>query len=169
MGCDIHGFLEIRNQDEVWEAKDRIPDDRDYDWFGILAGVRNYTNTRPIAEPRGIPFGVSDEVKEKIDSWGMDGHSHSWLTYKDISEHDWDYASVDGRKSTIDRKTGEELGKASFSSRWDTQLDKFEYKHLPRIAKDLVSESWKLFLNNMALLAVRYGSENVRIVFWFDC
>lgn len=168
MGCDIHGFLEVRNQDGIWKIKDKIPDGRNYDWFGVLAGVRNYVNTIPIAEPRGVPIDASVKVMKKIAYWDMDGHSHSWLTLKDFSEHDWESASIDGRMSTVDRKTGKEVGKASYSARWGSEPDLYKYEHLPRVAKDLISNSWRKFLDKMELIATKRGLENVRIVFWFD-
>lgn len=168
MGCDIHGFLEVRDRNGKWKIKDRIPDDRVYDWFGVLAGVRNYVDTKPIAELRGSPIDVSTRGAKRIAHWGMDGHSHSWLSLKDFSEHDWEYVSIDGRMSTINRKTGEVLGKASYSSRWGSEPDLYEYLCLPRIAKDLIPKDWERFLDKMELLASKRGSENIRIVFWFD-
>lgn len=111
MGCDIHLFAEIR-KDGVWEAagdsvknewydhKDKeTPDNqkyvreefyssRHYELFGILAGVR-YTGFKPIVEPRGTPKDVSLEVKSHLDYWTSDGHTHSWLTLKEILEYMW--------------------------------------------------------------------------------
>ncbi|MCK4827413.1 hypothetical protein KA005_67400 [bacterium] len=168
MGCDIHGFLEVRNRDGIWKVKDKIPGDRNYDWFGVLAGVRNYVNTIPIAESRGVPIDASIKARKRIDSWDMDGHSHSWLTLKDFSEHDWESVSIDGRMSTIDRKTGKEVGKASYNARWGSEPDLYKYEHLPRVARDLMSDSWRKFLDKMEIIATKRGLENVRIVFWFD-
>lgn len=46
---------------------------RNYEVFAKLAGVRG-----PGPDPRGIPDDASDLTKLALDSWGRDGHSHSW-------------------------------------------------------------------------------------------
>jgi hypothetical protein len=64
--------------------------DRDYFLFAILADVRNdypdEKKIRYIAEPRGIPENISAEVKAVFDSWGEDGHSHSWFLLPEVTE-----------------------------------------------------------------------------------
>lgn len=167
IGSNIWGFLEIRGSDGLWECRSKIPNDRDYDWFGLLAGVRNYVNADPIANPRGAPIDASVKIAKKIDYYGL-GRTYSWLTYEDFLDYNWDSMFIDGRKSTIDRKTGEELGKARYSDRWGSEPDLYEYKNMRRVARDLITKEWEKFLNKMELLALKYGPENVRIVFWFD-
>ena len=174
MGCDIHGYMETKHDysDKPWWNKElEIPDDRDYDFFGILANVRNYANAKPISEPKGTPFDVSDEVKEEIQRWNSDGHSHSYVTLKEFDDYDWESESLDGRISTIRKSTGEELGKASYTYEQDLskeELDKLdvELKHLNRKAKDLLSPKWKAYIELMRTYSS--NPENVRIVFWFD-
>ena len=45
MGCDIHLHFEKRDENGIWHKiavpEDLLPDDRDYDVFSFLAGVRN--------------------------------------------------------------------------------------------------------------------------------
>ncbi len=61
MGCDIHMYVEYKQQDaaddqreEYWYAYgSRINPGRDYEMFGALAGVR--TEHVPHIEPRGLP------------------------------------------------------------------------------------------------------------------
>jgi hypothetical protein len=169
IGSDIWGFLEIRGPDGLWEYKNKMPDDRDYDWFGLLAGVRNNVNAKPIAELRGLPDDVSPRLARKIANWGgLDEYSCSWLSLEDFSEYDWENVSIDERMFTIDRRTGKELNKTLGNDEWIVESDFFEYKHLSYVAKDLISKKWVKFLNKMELLATKYGPENVRIVFWFD-
>ena len=88
MGCDIHLSIEYRYDYEEEPAKvsswwcwgKNIAGVRDYDMFGYLAGVRNYSEyIRPIVKPRGIPKDVGFDVKDKVDEFGTDGHSHTWL------------------------------------------------------------------------------------------
>lgn len=113
MGCDIHLFVEIRKDGEwvsvdEWE-KDEDGDidvnyqnqfyhDRNYEVFAMLANVRNGrgfvgSNTGdgliPISQPKGLPEDVSKEISDYSDHWGVDGHSHSYLTVQELIEYDW--------------------------------------------------------------------------------
>lgn len=86
--------------EKYWEPKFCVPQagfgsdeefyiGRNYHLFATLAGVRDYGNTTPIAEPRGIPDDVSPEIAVAATSYGGDGHSHSYLTVKEIEDFDW--------------------------------------------------------------------------------
>ena len=88
MGCDIHICTEINksvNKNDIWVNSDdwkynpyyeigntdgeqkyklkSIYRNRNYNLFAMLAGVRNYSNITPIAEPRGIPHDVHHITK----------------------------------------------------------------------------------------------------------
>lgn len=85
-------------QKDIVEYEDRFYAGRNYDLFAILANVRNGygfagTDTGdgfiPISEPRGLPDDVSELIKDESEDWGPDGHSHSWLTLKELLEYDW--------------------------------------------------------------------------------
>jgi hypothetical protein len=113
MGCDIHLFVEVRQQDGAWKSVDEweteddyihVPykksyyDGRNYDLFAILANVRNghgFAGVKtgegfnPIALPKGLPDDVSEQVKQYSDRWDSDGHSHSWLTVAELLAFDW--------------------------------------------------------------------------------
>lgn len=93
MGCDIHIFLERKNNENHWvdsmiyendefdgfESLSYYP--RNYTLFATLAGVRG---DNPIANPRGIPEDCSLEYKKMCDDWGDDGHSHSYFTLREL-------------------------------------------------------------------------------------
>lgn len=73
-------------------------DGRNYDLFGMLANVRNGwgfagcdtgDGFKPIAMPKGVPDDASDYYLRKVEEWGCDGHSHSWLTIRELLEYDW--------------------------------------------------------------------------------
>lgn len=118
MGCDIHFFTEARQADGTWKHADpRVlnkyyePDNgereyelesvyfgRNYRLFAILANVRNGYGFAgvdtgdalvPIADPRGLPDDVSAAVREESDSWGVDGHSHSYFTLQELLDFNW--------------------------------------------------------------------------------
>jgi hypothetical protein len=114
MGCDIHLNYEIKTVDgwkfHDWQAKyqtgtyhdgermidwnnafdDVLCSGRNYYLFAFLANVRNhYIYVDPISKPRGLPDDVTADVKQLSDSYGEDGHSHSWLTLAELIEFDY--------------------------------------------------------------------------------
>jgi len=52
---------------------------RNYNLFGALANVRNYTMEKVAEWERGLPDDVSDDICTLSDEWGIDGHSHNHL------------------------------------------------------------------------------------------
>lgn len=83
MGCDIHVAIESRYKDANisarWECEWLDAHVwRNYDLFGAMAGVRREDPAH--IPPRGIPADCSEEVRKWVDEWGLNGHSHSWLT-----------------------------------------------------------------------------------------
>lgn len=116
-------------QDEdgyIWNAK-MIENPfrcRSYSTFAILADVRNGVGFAgcdtgdgfvPVSNPKGLPQDVSEEIKKASDAWGCDGHSHSWLTLRELEEYDWDRTSkrrgwVDPHNFDLWRKTGRPNG-----------------------------------------------------------
>ena len=100
MGCDIHTFVERKINGE-WESVDKWADDelpntyiprddrfytnRDYVLFGMICrNVRTlFENGLP---PKGIPDDLTTEVTNAFYDWGDDGHSHSYLTPKEIRQ-----------------------------------------------------------------------------------
>jgi hypothetical protein len=111
MGCDIHFFVEKRegerwiSADTWYESEYRFShvnapfySGRNYYLFAILADVRNGfgfagiktgEGFNPISPPRGMPDDACAEVQQEADAMGADGHSHSWLTLRELLEYDW--------------------------------------------------------------------------------
>ena len=90
MGCDIHTHVEIKKKNK-WIHTDEVPEEfegRNYSIFSVLAGVRSSFNVKPISEPKGIPEDISKETKESIKEWDGDGHSHSYLTLRELDTFD---------------------------------------------------------------------------------
>lgn len=79
--------------------EDSFYNNRNYRLFGMLADVRNGRRgfggadmgnaVTPMAEPRGLPEDVCSEIENESDYWGLDGHSHSWLTLAELLNYDW--------------------------------------------------------------------------------
>ncbi|AVF27972.1 hypothetical protein [Paenibacillus larvae] len=82
-------YWERRLEEERNGTANFIYDGRHYLLFSLLAGVRNEYDLKPICEPKGLPIDVSDEVKANSDELGIDGHSHTWLTARELVEFDW--------------------------------------------------------------------------------
>lgn len=84
MGCDIHIHSEIKVNGK-WLHYDQPNCERDYDLFEKMAGVRGDIKNA-IAPPRGIPDDATETTKLCCEYDGVDGHSHSWLSSKEIAE-----------------------------------------------------------------------------------
>lgn len=171
MGCDIHMHIEYfrahyKKDKKRWYCADwfrlneyygeegepkykQVPlwDDRSYNLFAILAGVRNYNNIEPISEPRGLPLGITDEVLEDYKSWGEDAHSTSYFTLQELIDF------VNNKKDSS-REIGFHAGIHCLIDLIDlikvhVEMDEFIYD-----CDDIESS---------------YNSLNdVRIIFWFD-
>lgn len=147
MGCDIHFYVEKKDENGKWvsvdkwstdpwecdeqdyidvKSEDSFYHDRNYLLFGILAHVRD-RRVVSISLPRGLPEDISPEVKKRSDDYGGDGHSHSWLTLAELMAYDWNEAM-----------------KTSFHG-----LTPFVHETIPK-------------------LQALGSPENVRIVFFFD-
>jgi hypothetical protein len=166
MGTDIHGYLEVYTK-SGWTCKEKIPDNRDCDWFGVLSGTENMVNTKPISMPRGIPANTSTRVIRAKDSFGDGAFDSSWLNLKDFMEHDWDFKSLDGRESIMSPE-GIEVSKAWYNNH-DYIRKEYSFAHLERTAIQLIESNWMRFLARMERLGKKHGPEGVRIVFWFTC
>lgn len=105
MGCDIHMLVEVYIEDRWQPLYPPVNDgcssyvrhreldiDRKYSLFALLAGVRNLLGVTPIVEPRGLPKDMPEEYSRKNDYTGLDledGHTHSYLTAREIFTHQW--------------------------------------------------------------------------------
>lgn len=162
MGCDIHMCIEYKTEGgKNWRCGDYfhtvnpldsnkelyrvdLYDARCYSLFAVLADVRNGGYT-PIDTPRGLPDDVTDYVRADYESWGLNAHSCSFLTLRELKE--WDERrkpinSFGGRilEPLIDRlvRRADELG-VIYDFEWD-RPDHNTYKK----------------------------AEQIRIIFWFD-
>lgn len=95
MGCDIHMTVErkvgakwicidtmqghhtgrFEKEDARWDWASPVANNQNYRRFAALAGVRGEG-----PKPRGVPDDASETTVYLIANWGMDGHSHSWLS-----------------------------------------------------------------------------------------
>lgn len=57
---------------------------RDYNWFALIGGVRGYGSDSAFETNKGIPDDACKETKHEVETYGCDGHSHSWLMVDEI-------------------------------------------------------------------------------------
>lgn len=130
MGCDIHGVVQ-RCEGGKWITYREGYDERNYEAFAHLAGVRNGYNVTPIASPRGWPKGFTvrqgshrlpDDFRWRAGShrekyaretnfgnprdfaaYWMGDHSFSWVSLRELVEREWSKPHTDS--GLIDEKT----------------------------------------------------------------
>lgn len=113
------GYLDWKDDYEVvW--KNPLFVSRNYDLFAILANVRNGYGFAgcitgygfiPIKEPQGVPEDASPEFKRVVKEWSGDGHSHSWVTLRELLDYNWNQKTtlcglVDGEQFQVFKEKG---------------------------------------------------------------
>ena len=83
MGCDIHLYVEIKVKGQ-WHLFSHPRIKRNYELFGIMAGVRSDI-PNPISEPKGLPPDLSHMVAIDYE-YNRDAHSESWFNRDEISQ-----------------------------------------------------------------------------------
>lgn len=193
MGTDISGWIEANLPypgTQGWQPVVDLfwlYDTRDYDAFGCFFGIRNYAHFRPIAEGRGLPHDVSEKVKQEAEKYGDDVFGHTWISWNDIKQIDWEEKSahIDERvhkymrneqgrfylqsKAAWEKEFAERVGYSQCledqEQEWDLGDIVYRREYMKR--RD-VKSSWEVVFTVLEHLASRYGDENVRLVVWFD-
>ena len=200
MGCDIHLFTEIKksiNSQNKWVNADNwrynpyyqegnddgermlniesLYSGRNYELFGILAGVRDRNNDS-IDDPRGLPEDVSEVTKKESDRWDGDGHSHSWLTLKELKEYQGLHPVVK-REGFISPEAAELLDEGiETPDTWCAFTSvatwvKREWEEGYDVLKPIIDEMDKRVREEFWVWGDEPKpelDEKIRIVFWFD-
>jgi len=100
IGCDIHIYSETYSESKHrWQCNEsfnlsaedgeedvhyanRFYSGRNYLLFGIIAGVR--ARDYQLAEAKGLPKDVDDKIARVYRGWGMDAHTPSYLTLREL-------------------------------------------------------------------------------------
>lgn len=201
MGCDIHMFSEFYSEskkswlnfdywiyNEHYEGGENGEDkmhvvpiwsNRNYTLFTVLAGVRDYyEKTACISPPKGIPEDVCQIIKEESDGWGNDGHSHSYLTLKELKEFNKNKVKIT-YSGLVSKEDAEKLDKGEGFPQswcqWASQGLNFVYREWEEevdvlsppinILEERMRDKFWLFDKNKEYPEYE---EKVRIVFWFD-
>lgn len=94
MGCDIHSVAQVKRNNQWITVESKIGKDaRDYELFGLLAGVRGWSE--PIHEPRGVPsdFDMINQYHTFYDKkifdtniFYMGEHTYSYYTLEELND-----------------------------------------------------------------------------------
>src|SRR5258708_3149017 len=112
MGTDINLHAEQRNG-TAWRYCGGLEDleDRNYDFYAILANVRNPNrSTEPfdyIIQPRGFPDDMSEELRK--DSLLFYGHDPGWVTLRELLDFDWEGKTIP-RSAVVNRSLAHLFG-----------------------------------------------------------
>jgi len=196
MGCDIHGVIEVQSHGRWKSAGTLYPHvGRAYDTFGMLWGVRNDVAFRPAFPDRGFPDERSRQLRNKIESWGGEGHigsidfhNPSYATVEELHNIEWDetadgrdkrYTVLDENKDPTGTKFGWAEGWSDVTQEHEEELANGEaipnedeslyIKRMKLTRKRALSGAWEWFIFELLdSYANRYGAENTRLVVWFD-
>lgn len=157
-------------------------DDRNYALFSVLANVRNYGNMDYISQPKGLPEDITEIVKKDADEWDLDGHSHSYLTLKELI--DFHNKSLPlKRRGMISPRAQKDLDEKGITPEmWcqGTNQEGLEFREwtegnnvlvpLIEALKERANEHSVIysFLWERAPEKAYNLSDKIRIVFWFD-
>lgn len=149
---------------------------RSYHLFARLADVRNYYACEYIDRPRGIPSDASDIVKKEAESWGRDGHSHSYCTLKELKEFQAKHNTIK-IKGLIGKKQKEDLDNGIKPQSWCQWSNSDEYVEAEWEDDDHCLDNLiECLENRMDDTFLLFGNEErhpkfedkIRVVFWFD-
>jgi hypothetical protein len=150
--------------------------------FSILANVRNYGETEYIDEPRGLPEDVTEMVKEDAENWGIDGHSHSYLTLKELIDFQNKQTPLRhrGMISPEQQKDLDEKGLVPDSWCQGTNIPGYAFREWETKNEVLLPmiEALKTRADELCFIYRFFWdrnyeecyqkAENIRILFWFD-
>jgi hypothetical protein len=143
--------------------------DRDYDVFGILAGVRE-PDWPSISIPRGLPGDVCLPTWQDWQSCG--GHTPSWLTFKEIKAYDWSVSIAKVAFTTLEeaKRVKETGARPDVSAKWAASAMGWVEVEWVETAEQAARRFLNAVIPRLEEIAKSDGltDDEVRIVFWFD-
>lgn len=145
MGCDIHMFIEVRNEDGTWFSDGEELDlGRNYDMFGVAAGVRNPLISRRLngverawMRIKGYTLGISKGLPEDLSKQ----ISKEW---EEHGEHTPSWCTIDEAQFWVNY--------------YEDYCNKYQDECYSHDWQEVIDEARKLEVNG----------DEVRLVFWFD-
>lgn len=172
MGCDIHAFIEIdHGQADLWPFGEfHFP--RSYRLFSALAGVRTRDDETPLYPARGLPDSISYEVIAKFYQRIVpdDQSQHAWMRGIDfVTESEANETlKLDKSKLCIVNKQRFLADPDWHDPSWLTHQEILDALAHHGIPIDELSIEFKTAMEAMLMLSKHYGTNKVRLVFWFD-
>jgi hypothetical protein len=177
MGCDIHAVVEVNVETswdpskysfKIWQAHEILVG-RNYEIFAALAGVRRENDDQPrIDDPRGLPEDGSSMFHAYSEAWGIDGHSHSYVTLAELKAFDTTQTYESDRIIlSRDKETGEITSTCGGTNRpgpherVGTTNVFGPWPDAAKVWTDLIAEVEHFKTDDMT-------DEDVRLVFFFD-
>lgn len=109
MGCDIHLHSEVKRKGK-WLHHSQQKVERNYMLFAKMGEPhRNDFGIIPISAPKGLPHDATELTLLHSEKFGPDGHSHSWLNAKEISELHAFIESPDNPESWFEGRCNDRL------------------------------------------------------------
>ena len=196
MGCDIHIYLEKKNNNGKWESLDYykkssysksgfevipIYDSRNYSLFSVLADVRNYGDNEPICKPKGIPNDCYEDIDKEYKEWGWDAHSASYFTLKELKDYKATH-NITKFRGMISQEQIKDLENGVKPNNWcqRTNMEGYEFREwteeyceldpiIEKIEQRICDECWIWYKTEEEKeKKLRKYENDVRIVFWFD-
>lgn len=196
MGCDIHVRVEhFDSRNKVWidgdlYEKNRYYEEgscegeyivheiyrgRNYRLFSLLADVRNNGLIEPISKPKGVPDDCCDSVKKDIEQWGVDGHSHSYFTLRELIDWNESHEHKVRARGMITPEAARKLDEAGeVPEFWcEYTSDKTCVEREWEFEEDLLKPIIDALKNRASDLYLPFihretYTDEIRIVFWFD-
>lgn len=104
MGCDIHTHVEVESCGK-WFFVDGVDDNRNYEFFGYLSGVRGGGEAFFDVLDASVSQEFSDFVRESFERYGNDAHSLTVCDYGALQRMRQDFL----KNSEIKRYTVQQL------------------------------------------------------------
>ena len=193
MGCDIHLYLEHKENDKWWGTP-RMPIGRYYGLFAVIAGVRDYNTEVEMFEPRGVPKDISWNTLDDYTLYIVDHETNEMgccsreqaESYAKYSPY-WDIKKT--RIEHPDWHSASWLTLAEYKIAYQRYLDYFKQPCFPDLAKYRESKDHEGFIKELEILkdktepispipeveasiayleALSKYTLFTRVVFWFD-
>jgi hypothetical protein len=150
-----------------------VPVFTNYDLFAILANVGNPpwhmrifrgAGFRPIANPRGLPRDVSEEVGSVAKSIKR-GNCHSYLTLEELLKHNWEQTAT--KVAYVPPEDFEALQQGRGKPRCNSEKPENRDWKLARWNLKHREAAGQLLYHILPRLREIGSPEEVRVVFWF--
>jgi hypothetical protein len=156
MGCDIHGYIEYKYDEERYWGFGEGFGNRDYVMFGILADVRRDGCVYP---PKGIPENMAFQTKWDYCLFVTDGDSDSDGCTSRANAENW---VANGYSKWMDDEHTQISHPDWHTPSW-LSVDEFE-----TVVNKRKKHEWEMSPEWDAILSAMKSLPESRFVFWFD-